>query len=78
MKVVLTGWKPGLKKISLYGVLVKSLNISITVAKQLADDLIAGKVIELEIDADRAPEFVSELEALGVICHTKPDSQNSN
>lgn len=78
MKVVLTGWKPGLKKISLYGVLVKSLNISIAVAKPLADDLTAGNVIEVEIDSDKAQEFVSELEALGVICHTKPDSQNSN
>jgi hypothetical protein len=74
MKVVLTGWKPGLKKISLYGVFVKTLNVSIVVAKQHADDLIAGKVVELEIDSGSASDFVGELQGLGVICHTEPEA----
>jgi hypothetical protein len=72
MKLVLTGWKPGLKKISLDMLLVKRLNVSIVVAKKHVDDLLAGEVIELEIDSASASDFVEELEQLGVTCHTEP------
>jgi hypothetical protein len=74
MKVVLTSWKPGLKKISLYGLFVKRLNVSIVLAKEYADALISGEVVELEIDSDSGPDFIRELEELGVICHTEPQS----
>ena len=70
MKLVLTGWKPGLKKVSLDMLLVKRLKVSIAVAKKHVDDLLAGGVIELEIDPASASDFVRELEELGVICHT--------
>ena len=72
MKVVLTGWKAGLKKISLDVLLVKRLNVSIAAAKKHADDLLAREVIELDIDPGSALDFVRELEGLGVICHTEP------
>jgi hypothetical protein len=71
MKLVLTGWKSELKKVSLDMLLVKRLNVSIAVAKKHVDDLLAGEVIELEIDSASASDFVGELEQLGVICHTK-------
>src|SRR5262245_8937030 len=73
MKLVLTSWKPGLKKVSLDMLLVKRLNVSIAVAKKHVDDLLAGEVIALEIDSDSASasDFVGELEQLGVICHTE-------
>ena len=74
MKVVLTGWKPGLKKISLDVLLVKRLNVSIAVAKRYVDDLAAGEVIELEIDSDIASDFVKELGEVGVICRTEPEA----
>ena len=74
MKVVLTGWKPGLKIISLYVLLVKRLKLSIVVAKQHADDLTAGEVVELEIDSGSASDFVRELGEVGVICRTEPCS----
>lgn len=63
-----TGWKPGLKKISLATLLVKRLNVSIAVAKKYVDDLGAGEVIAVEIDSGSASDFVRELEQLGVIC----------
>ncbi len=78
MKIVLTDWKPGLKKISLYGLLVKRLNVPMVVAKQHADDLIAGEVVELEVDSSSASDFIRELEELGIICHTEPEALDMN
>jgi hypothetical protein len=74
MKLVLTGWKPGLKKISLDMLLVKRLNVSIAVAKRQVDDLLAGEIIELEIEPASAPDFGTELDHLGVIYHTEASS----
>lgn len=74
MKVILTGWRPGLQKISLDMLLAKRLDVSIVVAKKYVDDLLAGEVIELEIDSDSAPEFVRELEELGVECTARKSS----
>ncbi len=74
MKIVLTGWKPGLKKISLDMLLVKRLKAPIVVARKHVDDLIAGEVIELETDSSSALDFARELEELGVICHTEPEA----
>lgn len=74
MKVVLTGWKPGLKKISLYGIFVKRLNVSIVLAKEYADALIGGDVVELEIDSDSGLDFIRELEELGIICRAEPEA----
>ena len=71
MKLVLTGWRPGLKKVSLDMLLAKRLDVSIAVAKKHVDDLIAGEIIELEIDSASASEFVRELGDSGVICHTE-------
>jgi hypothetical protein len=71
MKLVLTGWRSELKKVSLDMLLVKRLNVSVAVAKKHVDDLLAGEVIELEIDSASASDFVGELERLGVIFHTE-------
>jgi hypothetical protein len=78
LKVVLTGWKPGLKKISLDMLLVKRLHVSIVVAKKYVDDLIAGDVIELEIDSATASEFLNELTESGVVCHLEPQAGELN
>lgn len=73
MKVVMTGWRPGLKKVSLYGLLRVRLNVSLPVAKKYGDDLLDGEVIELQIDPGSASDFAKELDALGVICHIEPE-----
>lgn len=73
MKVVLTGWRPGLRKISLSTLFVIRLNVSLPVAKKHVDDLLNGEVIELEIDSSSASDFAKELDALGVNCHIEPE-----
>jgi hypothetical protein len=70
MKLVLTSWRPGLKKISLSTLLVTRANLKGLDAFESVDRLIAGEVIEVEIEsADAALNLKQELEAIGVVCH---------
>ncbi len=67
--LVITGWKDGLKKISLVKVLQKNSSMGLTQAKQAVDDLMDGKEIRLTgLSDERVVALRHEIEALNAIC----------
>jgi hypothetical protein len=68
-RIVLRSWSPGLRKISLVHVLQEEAGLSLTAAKESVDDLLAGKVVTVDIPEERKPLTVAEqIRSLGVIC----------
>ena len=69
MELVIIGWQPGLKTISLMDSLRKYKGIGLQQAKQDVDSLLSGESIHLSgIDPDAVARAREELEALGCIC----------
>jgi hypothetical protein len=69
MELVIIGWQPGLKTISLIDAVRKYKNIGLQKAKQEVDELLAGESIYLpDMDAEVFARARTELEALGCIC----------
>jgi hypothetical protein len=69
MELVITGWKPGVKTISLMDALRKYGGVGLKQAKQQVDALLAGESIHLSgLDDAVAAQARSELETLGCIC----------
>jgi ribosomal protein L7/L12 len=64
----ITGWKPGLRKVSMTKVLRRSAGLDLAAAKRLTDRVLDGEVVELRFrDGDAARKCAVELEALGAI-----------
>ena len=73
MKLVLTGWKPGLRKISLDTLLVKRFQLPLPDAVKHVEQLLKGELVELEINSSsNASDIAREMVELGVICHIEP------
>ena len=51
MKLVLTGWKPGLRKVSLDTLLVKRFQLPLPDAVKCVEQLLKGEIVELEINS---------------------------
>jgi ribosomal protein L7/L12 len=65
-KVVLTGWKAGLKKVSLTTLLREQAALSLADAKHRVDALLTGDEVILEIAGlDKAEELLDAAKALG-------------
>jgi len=69
MDLVITGWKPGLKTISLMDVLRKSCDMGLKQSKGAVDGLLEGRQICISgLDEEVAATVRREVEALGAIC----------
>jgi ribosomal protein L7/L12 len=69
MELVITGWRPGVKTISLMDALRKYGGMGLKQAKQEVDGLLAGKHIHLSgLDGEVIVKARAELEALGCVC----------
>ena len=69
MELVITGWKPGVKTISLMDVLRKYGGMGLRQAKHEADALLAGEHIYLSgLDGETVVKARTELESLGCVC----------
>ena len=66
---ILTGWQPGLKKISLTQLIRAYTGYDLAQGKHCVDDLLEGKTVVLpELRKEQADIFVTEARKLGAIC----------
>ena len=71
--VRVTGWRPGLQKISMTKVYRRELGITLKPAKEMTDALLAGEVQEFEvIPVSRAEAIADELRQLGGVVDVLP------
>ena len=69
MELIIHGWKPGLKTISLMDVLRQSCGMDLKQAKEAVDGLLDGRPIRVSGLAEEAAAIVrKEAEKLGAIC----------
>ena len=69
MDLVITGWKPGLKTVSLMRVLRGSLGMGLKQSKEAVDGLLDGREIRVpNLSQGLAATIRQEVEALGAIC----------
>ncbi len=69
MKVIMTGWEEGMKKVSLSMLQTECLGLPLKEAKSNVDRLLAGEEVELHIvTLEKAQNFVKEARSLGVVC----------
>ncbi len=66
MNIEITGWEPGVKTIS-FAQLIQRLGYSLSVAKSVADDMVARCPRTLEVPDAMAAEFEADLARLGVV-----------
>jgi len=78
-KVILYEWQPGFNKVALNKLLRNKAGYSLSNAKKAVDNLLDGKIIEVEIDSHyRAEEFLKEalkLKAIGKITTSQQAQQ---
>ena len=66
VEVMLTGWRPGLKKISLTQALESYASLSLSEAKRMTDQLLSGQLVSLTVlDEKTAERFIASAVALG-------------
>jgi hypothetical protein len=69
MDLVISGWKPGLKTISLTIVVRANSNMGLAQAKRAVEELMDGKEIRLSgLSEERALAIRQEVEALNAVC----------
>jgi hypothetical protein len=67
--VIFTGWKTGLKKISLTHLLKEKCNLSFTHAKLFVDAIVKDITIEVECSTkEKMNSLIKEATKLGAIC----------
>ena len=66
-QVMLTGWRPGLRKVALTKLLQQRAGLGLHAAKDYTDRLLAGEQVRVEIPLLAAAELLArEADALGV------------
>src|SRR5438309_543267 len=70
--VRITGWRPGLQKISLTHLLAEAGNLRLPEAKRLVDRLLASESVEVTVPRPRAGDLVAELVELGAEASLRP------
>ncbi len=69
MKVTLTGWKTGLKTVSLIEAIKAHSGLGLVASKALVDELLEGEVMSLEFESkENAITFQKVAQSLGAIC----------
>lgn len=68
-KVLFSGWKSGLEKISLTKLFQQKAHLSLKEAKGKTDALLDGETFVVEIESiEQAEELISEATAIGAVC----------
>lgn len=68
-RVTITGWKVGLKKISLNDLLREHAGYSLSQARQAVDGLLAGRSFAFDVSDERSVIlFCESATAIGAIC----------
>ncbi len=67
-RVVLTGWKPGLKKVSLADLLKKAPGYNLKLAHEAVNRLMEGGSVEITLEDDQVGTFIEAVESLGAVC----------
>lgn len=69
MELIIAGWRPGLKTVSLVAALCRYKGVGLKQAKQEMEDLLGGQPIQIpDMDAESLAKARAELEALGCVC----------
>lgn len=64
--VRVTGWRVGLRKVSVTQTIQRHAGLSLHAAKSVTDTILDGQVVELpDLDSDAASALVAELARLG-------------
>ena len=67
--ITMTGWKEGMRKISLTQLQVKLLGLSLKASKENVDKLLEGTDVVIETNySETAEKFVREASKIGVLC----------
>ena len=64
--ILLTGWKEGIKKVSLTLLLHEHANYSLSEAKAVTDAVINNRVVRLELTDEQFSRVMSKLGEIGV------------
>jgi hypothetical protein len=71
-KIILKGWKVGMRGIPLMLLLREKTRISLKRAKEIKERIVDHETIELEVSEDSvANEIVTEARKLGVVCEVQ-------
>ncbi|HLH24310.1 MAG TPA: ribosomal protein L7/L12 [Chloroflexota bacterium] len=74
-QVVLTGWTPGLKKVSSTKLLRQKAGLGLKDAKDCTDRLLAGETVRVAVSSlATAEDLAREATALGADAHAEPGS----
>ncbi len=72
-KIILTGWREGLKKVSLARLQTELLGMSMKASKENVDSLLNDEQVTIETnDEDLAKEFLKKADIIGAICKLEP------
>ncbi len=70
--VVITGWREGLRKISMTQSLQAHAGLGVAAAKVVTDRVLDGQTVAVTLlDAATAAALARELDALGATCHVE-------
>ena len=76
VEVILKGWRPGLRKVSLAKLLQARGGLSLTSAKQCVDRLLKGEIVTVALDSTKeAAQLAEEVTNLGVKCEVRNNDQ---
>lgn len=67
-RAVITGWRAGLKKVSLTKLLHDACGYSLSQAKGITDSVLDNQSVTLELPDDQFAQIVVSLKEIGVKC----------
>jgi ribosomal protein L7/L12 len=71
-QVLILGWRPGLKSVSLIKLLQERTDYSLRMAKEIVDRCLEGETVEVEVATlTEAERLAHEADALGAITEVK-------
>jgi hypothetical protein len=72
-RVRITGWRPGLRKISMTHALRTHAKLGLAAAKAVTDEVLGGAVVEVHLpSSEAAAALAAELEVLGAQAEIAP------
>jgi len=76
--LVFSGWRPGLRKISLTNLLHSRATIPLAAAKQHVDDILDGQEVRISLaDLDTAAGIARAANALGAVVALEPEDRRT-
>ncbi len=66
--VLISGWNPGFQKVTFTNLLKSELGLTLKPAKEVTDQILDGKPVELLVPEDRVESLLRTMSHLGVRC----------